>query len=231
MNPAAEGEPQVPAGPGAGVDSAVPASTVPAANAPAARAPALSRAAGALADAWHEAAPRLHLAVRRTGPAGLAGVGLVAIAGVLAFTLLLPLQREAAGLQGQLEALGAAQASLRGGVTNHPEATAGEFLRRFPARGDLPAVLATFSATAVAAGVQLEQGTYALERPKGAHLARYRMSFPVKGQYPDVRTFVDNVLVAVPAASLDSLRLERAEIDSGVVGAELQFTVFVREST
>lgn len=222
--------PQVPVEAAAGVE-APPVAALPSATAQPGRLPLLARLGGSLAGVWHEAGPRLHLAARRTGPAGLAGVGLAAIAGVLSFTLLVPLQREAAGLQGQLDALGAAQASMRGGVSSHPEATAGEFLRRFPARGDLPAVLATFSATAAAAGVQLEQGTYALERSKGAHLARYRMSFPVKGQYPGIRSFVDNVLVAVPAASLDSLRLERAEIDSGVVGAELQFTVFVREST
>jgi hypothetical protein len=230
MTAPAGGVPQSPVDADAGV-AAPHAAALPVAAAQPGRLPLTVRLRGALAGAWHEAVPRLHLAARRTGPAGLAGVGLGAIAGVLAFTLLLPLQRQAAALQGQLDALGAAQASLRGGVSNHPEATAGEFLRRFPARGDLPAVLATFSATALAAGVQLEQGTYALERAKGAHLARYRMSFPVKGQYPGIRSFVDNVLVAVPAASLDSLRLERAEIDSGVVGAELQFTVFVREST
>jgi hypothetical protein len=53
---------------------------------------------------------------------------------------------------------------------------------------------------------------------------------PVKGSYPAIRQFVSDALVAVPAASLDTLRLERREVAEGGVEAALRFTVFVRST-
>jgi hypothetical protein len=78
--------------------------------------------------------------------------------------------------------------------------------------------------------ITLEQGTYTFEVQKGASLARYVIDLPVKGSYPAIRQFVSNSLVAVPAASLDTLRMERREVAEGVVDASLRFTVFVRSA-
>ena len=114
--------------------------------------------------------------------------------------------------------------------TRSPVDQAGEFLDRFPTRAELPAVLASFGASANTAGVTLEQGTYTFEAQKGASLARYVIDLPVKGSYPAIRQFVSSTLVAVPAASLDTLRLERREVADGSVEAALRFTVFVRST-
>lgn len=174
-------------------------------------------------------APRARLAARRLGPAGLGGAALLLVAVVVLFAAVQPVRQQAVDLQAQLSALDTARATMRD-QSRSPADQAGEFLNRFPTRAELPAVVAAFGASANKAGVTLEQGTYTFEVQKGASLARYVIDLPVKGSYPAIRQFVSNTLVAVPAASLDTLRLERREVAEGVVDASLRFAVFVRSA-
>lgn len=176
-----------------------------------------------------DAIPRLRMAARRLGPAGLAGIALLSLVAVVAVSVILPAREHASEMREQLSALSEARSAMRDRSTT-PTGGAGDFLSRFPTRDELPSVLAAFEASAGKAQVQLLQGSYAWETPKGASLSRYTIEFPVKGSYPALRDFMNRALVAVPAASLDSLRLERKEIAEGVVEAELRFTVFVRSA-
>ncbi len=178
--------------------------------------------------ALRDLAPRARLAARRLGPAGLAGLALL-VGAIVVAAVAQPVRERAAGLQAQLAALDGARATMRDQATS-PVDQAGEFLNRFPTRAELPAVVAAFGASANKAGVTLEEGTYTWEARKGASLARYVIDLPVKGSYPAIRQFVSNTLVAVPAASLDTLRLERRDVVEGEVEAGLRFTVFVRSS-
>lgn len=179
--------------------------------------------------ALRDAAPRVRLAARRLGPAGIGGLALLVGALVVAALVVQPARHRAETLQAQLAALDSARATMRDQATS-PADQAGEFLNRFPTRAELPAVVAAFGASANKAGVTLAEGTYTWEAQKGASLARYVIDLPVKGSYPAIRQFVSNTLVAVPAASLDTLRLERREVADGAVEAGLRFTVFVRSS-
>lgn len=179
--------------------------------------------------ALRDLGPRSRLAARRLGPAGLAGAALLLIAAVVAVAVVRPVHQQATDLQGQLAALDTARATMRDQAKT-PADQAGEFLGRFPNRAELPTVLAAFGASANKAGVTLEQGTYTLEAQKGASLARYVIDLPVKGSYPAIRQFISDTLVTVPAASLDTLRLERREVAEGTVEAGLRFTVFVRST-
>lgn len=187
------------------------------------------RGAGFSAGALQDAVPRLQWVARRLGPTGLAGLALLMAAFVMLFGFVQPARHQAADLQAQLAALDVARANLRDPV-HTPATQAGEFLNQFPKRAELPAVVAALGASANKAGVTLEEGTYTWRAQKGAALARYVIDLPVKGSYPAIRQFVSNVLVAVPAASLDTLRLERREVVEGTVEARLRFTVFVRSS-
>ena len=63
------------------------------------------------------------------------------------------------------------------------------------------------------------------------HLARYRMTFPIKGHYPAIRHFVDATLLAVPSAAVEGLRIERKSAGDDSVEVELGFSVFVRNIT
>ena len=179
--------------------------------------------------ALRDIAPRTRLAAKRLGPAGLGGLALLVAAVVVVFAVVQPVRDQALGLQSQLSALDTARSTMRDQAQS-PVDHAGEFLNRFPTRAELPAVLAAFGASANKAGVTLEQGTYSFQVQKGASLARYVIDLPVKGSYPAIRQFVSDALVAVPAASLDTLRLERREVAEGGVEAALRVTVFVRST-
>ncbi len=179
--------------------------------------------------ALRDLAPRTRLAARRLGLAGLGGLALLFAAVVVVFGMVQPIRRQALDLQAQLSALDTARSTMRDQAQS-PVDNAGDFLNRFPTRAELPAVVAAFGASANKAGVTLEQGTYSLQVQKGASLARYVIDLPVKGSYPAIRQFVSNALVAVPAASLDTLRLERREVADRSVDAALRFTVFVRST-
>ena len=179
------------------------------------------------ASQWRDAGPRLRLMGRQLGPTGLIGLALIVLVIGLSLLAILPASERAAGMEEQLAALSQARSTMRDRDTA-PADQAGDFLSRFPRRDELPSVLAAFEASAGKAQVQLLEGTYAWETPKGASLARYTLEFPVTGSYPATRNFINHALVAVPAASLDSLRFERKEVAEGVVEAELRFTVFVR---
>ena len=179
--------------------------------------------------ALRDLAPRTRLAAKRLGPAGLGGLALLVAAVVVVVAVVQPVRHQAVDLQTQLSALDTARSTMRDQAQS-PVDHAGEFLNRFPTRAELPAVLAAFGASANNAGVTLEQGTYSFQVQKGASLARYVIDLPVKGSYPAIRQFVSDALVAVPAASLDTLRLERREVGEGGVEAALRFTVFVRSN-
>lgn len=176
-----------------------------------------------------ELAPRARLLARRLGPAGLAGTALLLAAIVATAVFVLPAREQAAAMREQLSALADARSTMRDRSTA-PADRADDFLARFPRRDELPSVLAAFEASAGKSRVELLQGTYTFETPKGAALARYAVDLPLKGSYPAIRDFTHHVLAAVPAASLDSLRLERKEVAEGVVEAELRFVVFVRSA-
>ena len=79
--------------------------------------------------------------------------------------------------------------------------------------------------------VVLEQGRYELTPLHSGHLARYRMSFPIKGSYPDIRRFIDATLSTIPAAALEGLRIERKNVGDAGVSADLRFSIFVRNES
>ena len=74
-------------------------------------------------------------------------------------------------------------------------------------------------------------GRYEFTPAKSGQIARYRLAFPVRGSYPQLRRFIDGTLGAVPAVGLEGLRLERASVDEEVLDADLRFEVIVRNGT
>ena len=170
---------------------------------------------------------RVALRLRRVGPVAVAGLAMLFAASILVFSLLLPLQRQVAALETALEA--AAEPIRTPSPISGPTRSAAAFVSQLPARADLPLVLATVLQQARASGLDLDQGSYEMASGKSRRVGRYTIQLPVAGSYPQLRQFIDATLLAVPAASVDSLRLQREKIGSATVAAEIRFTVFVRE--
>jgi hypothetical protein len=161
--------------------------------------------------------------VGRVGPAGIAGgVAILAAIAIAVATL-----RVSHGDLGALqEQLSQAQQHLGGHATNDAGIT--HVLSSLPTRNDMPAVLATIYAQAAAAHVSLDNGHYAYSPPKGGSVGRYELEFPVKADYPSIRSFINGTLGALPAAGLDKLHLERKAVGDPSVNADIRFVVFMR---
>ncbi len=105
------------------------------------------------------------------------------------------------------------------------------FVRKLPARSQLPVITEGIVKQAAAAGLVLERGSYDFTVTRSGQIVRYRMTFPVLGGYPNVRSFIDGTLAAIPNVGVDGLKLERKNIGAGEVEADIRFAVFMRNET
>jgi hypothetical protein len=169
---------------------------------------------------------RLHR-VPQVGRAGGAGLLLTTASIVFWFSTIQPLERNVTSLEGELARVEAASVPTAGGRRSPSEEVAA-VLRRLPTRDELPAIMAIVVAQASEAGLDLESGRYELASARSGELARYRLTFPVRGSYPQLREFIDGTLAAVPSLALEGLRLERASITDKAISADLRFAAVVR---
>lgn len=182
------------------------------------RTSALARAQAAAS----QLVPQLQYQIARLGAAGQAGLTALVAALVVAVSTLLPAHHA-------LQALSAELARAQ-----HPSAAASadqaipQLVASFPTRAQIPAVIGQVVTQAKAAGVSLDVGRYVYTPARSGAIARYDLEFPVKASYPDIRSFINRTLSAVPAAALNKLHVERKAVGDQVVNANIGFVVFVR---
>ena len=169
---------------------------------------------------------RFEAALRRLGSAGVLGLGALLASGGFYFNALLPLEREAAAQRLALE-------RLRARTPNRPIAASGRadelrrFYNLFPPASELNDQLERLHRLARAAGLDLAQGEYRLERrPTG--LWAYRITLPVRGTYAQCRDFIAAVLKDMPIASIDALRFERKRAAETQIEAQVRITLHAR---
>jgi hypothetical protein len=198
-------------------------------------APLISPAAGAARSPLvvQQAAPPYRWALalsaaqglHRIGRAGAAGLAMLAVSlGVVGSTIL-PLRRQVDVLQEQLRQVRVNPPPRTGARPASEELD--DFVRSLPARGNLPGVVSGIAQQAQEAGLELTSGRYELIEGRGVRILQYRLTFPVKGTYPQVRRFVELALQAAPAAALQSLRMRREDISQGFVQTDVTFVIYV----
>jgi len=171
---------------------------------------------------------RIEAGLRRLGAAGVLGLGVLLACAEFWFSALQPLEAE-------LAAQRLAAERLQARVPYQPVSSGGraEELRRFqglfPRSDRLTDEVERLHRMARAAGLELAQGEYRLERrPVG--LWAYRVTLPVGGTYPQLRDFVSAVLKDMPVASIEALRFERKRAADTQLQAQLRLTIHVRPS-
>lgn len=107
------------------------------------------------------------------------------------------------------------------------------FYERFPEAERLPEVLATINQLANQQKIVLNSGDYKLNKIKQTSanhktLTKYEITFPVKGPYPQIRTFVADVLEKLPAIALTDIQMNRESTMDSSVESKLVFTLFVK---
>ena len=79
--------------------------------------------------------------------------------------------------------------------------------------------------------LSLSQGEYKLLHEKNGGFDAYAIVLPVHGQYGAIRTFCQQVLLAVPFASLDQVDFKREAVNNSNLEAKLRFTLYLDHSS
>jgi hypothetical protein len=74
----------------------------------------------------------------------------------------------------------------------------------------------------------LPQGQYKLNCEPGAAVCRYKIHFPLKGSYLQIRLFGEQALQAIPFASMDELSFRRESVSDGEVESHLTITLYLQ---
>ena len=166
------------------------------------------------------------------GRVGVVGIALLIFATAFFVTTNSALRTQSSDLRADLATAQQDAAARRSaGQDASPTAALLLFVSKLPARGELPRITERIVQQAAAAGLVLERGSYDFTVTHSGQIVRARLSFPVQGAYPAIRNFVDGTLVAVPNAAVDGLKLERKNIGSGEIDADIRFAVFLRNAS
>ena len=174
---------------------------------------------------------RSRLYLRRLGAAGLAGLVLAAGAAIVFNAQVTPARESVATLEVAIARLEADARRQRASNVAPPATVTdqlGAFYARLPPVEEAIVMVAKLNDAAVAADLKLQSAEYRLVPDPGGRLARYQVSVPVAGSYPQIRKFVGAVLQAVPAASLDEIVLKRDSTQATRLEAQLKLTVYLR---
>ncbi len=76
-------------------------------------------------------------------------------------------------------------------------------------------------ASAQSHGIELEQGEYKVTRDKEGGLVRFQMTFPVKGNYPQIRKYLTALKADIPTLSLQQVQFKRQKVGDAMVEANI----------
>jgi len=170
---------------------------------------------------------KIQAGLRALGAAGVLGIGVLFACVPFYLSSVRPAEREL-----QARRLALEQSRVRSPVQTVAAPRADDlrrFYSAFPAMDRLPDELERLYALARAARLDLYQGEYRLEQ-RGAGLASYRITLPMRGTYPDVREFLGATLKQMPYAAVDGLRFERKKVGDAQLEAQVRITLFFRPS-
>lgn len=156
---------------------------------------------------------------------GLVGIALIVIAAALAASVVGPQQQRIAQLEAEIERLRRAPPPAEPVETE--EGKVENFYRSLPQSASTPDWLQKVYDAASSNGVVLEQGEYVALSNPNAKIEQYRLIFPVKGSYPQLRKFATGALESVPALALESAMFKREKIADGAVDAKLTFLLYL----
>lgn len=134
--------------------------------------------------------------------------------------------------QGRLERAREQAAAQHAAQARRAVATAGQaaWRRRFGPEQRFPDALAQVAASAAGCGLRLDEGAYRVTRETAGPLARYQVTLPVRGEYPQLRCYLSALPGAWPALALDNLQLERAQVGDAALDARIRLVLFLERA-
>ena len=159
----------------------------------------------------------------------LAAVGLAVTAASFHFSVVRPAQDELAALQRKIVALRAQHPIGAPGSRQNPRLQLVRFYESFPSESHAPNWLARVYAAAQSNRLELLRGDYRTVRDGQRQLTEYRITLPLKGNYPNIRGFLNTVLSELPSIALDNVACERQKIGESTVQVTVRLTLYLRD--
>jgi hypothetical protein len=170
---------------------------------------------------------RLNAAMVSLGAAGVIGLGLLVFGAAFYASSVAPARDELNRLETR-----AVRAGTQGTAGAGDTIAAGieqleRFQQRFPAFGEAPSLVLKLHTIAAANGIALETGEYRLIKDRDSNIARYQITLPLKGSYPQVRLFLAQLLDEVPALSLDEIAIKRESVNARSAETRVRLTAYL----
>lgn len=164
--------------------------------------------------------------LRRLGWPAAAGAGLAVFAAAFYFSGLRVAEARLAQVRAEIAALRAGRVIDKDAERLSVQARLAEFREFFPPAAAVPATLARIHDAAQARGVLLERAEYKETRDKASALLRYQVSLPLRGSYPQIRSWVADVMNGNPSAVLEDFTLKRDEVGSEMLEARARLSIY-----
>jgi hypothetical protein len=103
------------------------------------------------------------------------------------------------------------------------------FYSHFPKEVDAPKWLGKLALAAESNGLKLTAGEYKVTNDKSGQLIRYKIAFPVKGKYFQIRKFLSALSVEIPYIALENVQFERNKIIESDVQANVNLVLYLEQ--
>lgn len=172
--------------------------------------------------------------LRRLGHPGMAGIGMLVLCPVLYFSAVRPAQERLDAVQQRSASVGerikrAAAAPAFEQLT--PAEQLASFYRIFPNQKSSPRWIEKLVVLAQDKGLSLDQGEYKVARSNDGKLMQLRMTFPVKGEYAQIRKFLSALPDEIPVFSLENVQFERQKISDSLVEAKIRLVLYLGQGS
>ena len=171
--------------------------------------------------------------LRRLGWQGLSGLTLIIAALVFASIAYTSANNRSERLERQLvEASARLKQAEADPATRKPTTPTEQllaFYQEFPKGASVPDWLEKIYAIADEQKLALDVGEYTLSKAQAGRLDQFRIAFPLKGTYPQIRKFITAALSTAPALALDGLYLKRDKVSEATVDARIVFLLYLEK--
>ena len=170
--------------------------------------------------------------VARLGPVGKMGVGLFAAAAVFYLAAVLPQNSTVSELKERADTM-QVQISAQNGTG--PERRIGGdqalqiFYDFFPRVDSSPFWVRELVRIAKKNGVEMNSSEYRLVHENNARLARYEMILPIRGRYPQIRSFIADSLQDIPPLAIAGMVIKRENVETEQLEVRLEINLFLDE--
>jgi hypothetical protein len=103
----------------------------------------------------------------------------------------------------------------------------GRFYARFSSQDAFPDALDQLLRTAASHSLSLNEGEYTVTRETAGKLVRFQIVLPLRGNYPQVRSFLAALAHEVPGMALENAQFERRDLSDPALDVKLRLVLFL----